>query len=130
MANITCPPRNQLPTPSSIDSDVNYVLRAGTNTSDPAMTACCAPNPVNFIDGCFLWCEYPNRYSNDSLAEFSACIRENGGEEAAVIREGQPNSRHETTERETRPGHCSHLRYTHSIRDVPNKSSNHDCKKS
>ena len=86
MANVTCPPRNQLPTHGNlpIADDVDYVLRAGTNTSDPAMTACCAPNPVNFVDGCFLWCEYPNRYSNESLTQFSACIIENGGEEAAL----------------------------------------------
>ena len=86
MANVTCPPRNQLPTHGNlpIADDIDYVLRAGTNTSDLAMTACCAPNPVNFVDGCFLWCEYPNRYSNESLTQFSACIIENGGEEAAL----------------------------------------------
>ena len=86
MENATCPPRNQLPTHGNlpIADDIDYVLRAGTNTSDLAMTACCAPNPVNFVDGCFLWCEYPNRYSNESLTQFSTCIVENGGEEAAL----------------------------------------------
>ena len=45
------------------------------------MSRCCAPSRVQIVDGCYLWCEVPQRYFDGSTDEsgvtysFLACIR-------------------------------------------------------
>lgn len=78
--NLTCPSRYEMPADvlRLIPDDVHHVVAWGRNTSDPAMTACCAPHRVNSVEGCYLWCEYPTRFSDESLTEFQTCLRSHG----------------------------------------------------
>lgn len=66
-----------------IPQDINVIALPGTNTSDPAMVTCCAPNRVQIVDGCYLWCEIPASYFNGTDDEgaqqgTSSCLRVNG----------------------------------------------------
>ncbi|KAK3367886.1 hypothetical protein B0H63DRAFT_536012 [Podospora didyma] len=49
-----------LPIPSTVSW---FVVSAPLN--DTGMQACCAPNAVNLVENCFLWCELPWSYIND-----------------------------------------------------------------
>ncbi len=75
--NSALPAIETLPIPQNI----NVMVRTGTNTSNYAMTTCCAPKRVQIADGCYLWCEVPPRYFNNSadhdavMYSMSACIR-------------------------------------------------------
>lgn len=69
MAYAGCPAGNSgIPAIESmpIPQNINVMVRAGTNTSNHAMTTCCAPNRVQIVDGCYLWCEVPRHYFNTS----------------------------------------------------------------
>lgn len=92
--NLTCPPKNTMPAdvPLLIPDNLHYVIRAGGNTSDPAMAACCAPHRVNSLEGCYLWCEYPTRFSNESLTEFQTCLRSHDAEEGQSLYGNLPDS--------------------------------------
>ncbi|KAK4154933.1 hypothetical protein C8A00DRAFT_13994, partial [Chaetomidium leptoderma] len=46
--------------------DTNLMIIPGTSTSDPAMVTCCAPNRVEKVDDCWLWCELPQSYFNNT----------------------------------------------------------------
>jgi hypothetical protein len=66
-----------------IPQNINAIVLPGTNTSDPAMVTCCAPNRVQIVDGCYLWCEIPASYfvgSDDAGARSatSSCLEEHG----------------------------------------------------
>ncbi len=75
--NSAVPDLRSLPIPQNI----NVMVRTGTNTSNPAMSTCCAPNRVQIVDGCYLWCEVPRRYFNGSTSQsgvtssLMSCIR-------------------------------------------------------
>ena len=43
------------------------------------MRLCCAPNRVQIVDGCYLWCEIPKAYFNNTdkngaMSGFAACL--------------------------------------------------------
>ncbi|KAI1371820.1 hypothetical protein F4677DRAFT_434240 [Hypoxylon crocopeplum] len=80
MANTVCPSTQGDNSPSHPHVPVDYFLMSGTNTSDPAITACCAPNAVNLIEECYLWCEVPPTFSNDSRnsSPFLDCVAQHG----------------------------------------------------
>ncbi|KAK3905791.1 hypothetical protein C8A05DRAFT_12426 [Staphylotrichum tortipilum] len=92
--NFTCPlGPSALPALSTlpIPQNINVVVRPGVGTSREAMAACCAPSPVAVASGCYLWCEIPARYFNNSAnhdtvsQHVTACIRaENKGEGGTV----------------------------------------------
>lgn len=47
------------------------------------MTNCCAPNPVNLVNNCYLWCQLPPSQlyvDSDGLltSDFDDCLRANG----------------------------------------------------
>ncbi len=75
--NSAIPAIESLPIPQNI----NVMVPTGTNTSNYAMTTCCAPSRVQIVDGCYLWCEVPRRYFNNSASHndvtssMLACIR-------------------------------------------------------
>ncbi len=83
-----------------IPQNVNVFGTPGNDTSAyPPMTACCAPNPVQIVDGCYLWCELPAQYFNGTSGKqgaedaFKACLAENKGtEEGERISGFQMNS--------------------------------------
>ncbi|KAK4152740.1 hypothetical protein C8A00DRAFT_44226 [Chaetomidium leptoderma] len=84
MANTTCP-SDMIPAIESlaIPQDINVMVIPGTDTSNPPMVTCCAPNRVQIIDRCWLWCELPQSYLNGSTQEdargaTSTCLRING----------------------------------------------------
>ncbi|KAK4209239.1 hypothetical protein QBC37DRAFT_430635 [Rhypophila decipiens] len=66
-SNITsdiCPGTSKTAMPSlggidTIPKDIDVVMITGNNVSHPAMNACCAPNKVQLLDGCYLWCKIP-----------------------------------------------------------------------
>ncbi len=47
-----------------IPQDINIVSTPGNDTSWPGMVLCCAPNQVQIVNRCHLWCEVPARYFN------------------------------------------------------------------
>jgi hypothetical protein len=70
------PDLNTLPIPQNI----NVVSTPGNDTAYPPMAACCAPNLVQIVDRCYLWCEIPESYLNGTdkdgaAAAFSTCLR-------------------------------------------------------
>jgi hypothetical protein len=84
MANSSCPGGNTaLPDINTlpIPQNINIMARTGSNTSNHAMETCCEPSPVQVAEGCYLWCEVPQRYfnvstRNDEVASrMSACLR-------------------------------------------------------
>jgi hypothetical protein len=63
-----------------IPHDINAVVTIGNDTSYPPMQACCAPNQVQVVKQCWLWCEIPTSYFNgtdrDGAAErMSSCLQ-------------------------------------------------------
>ncbi|KAK4206227.1 hypothetical protein QBC37DRAFT_140818 [Rhypophila decipiens] len=88
--------RSAMPTIDSKDTipqDIDVVMITGNNVSHPAMTACCAPNKVQLLDGCYLWCKIPggDYYTNtgqrgapkletksDIFRNISSCLDLNG----------------------------------------------------
>ncbi|CAK7246293.1 MAG: hypothetical protein STHCBS139747_007920 [Sporothrix thermara] len=70
----TCPPGNQLPSVENlpIPQNVSFAVIPGSNTSDSAMVACCAPNPVHIAEGCYEWCEAPP--NNPDAMSFGPCL--------------------------------------------------------
>jgi hypothetical protein len=80
----TCEP-NVIPALSSlpIPQDINVVAVPGTNTSNSAMKKCCEPNTVQIVNGCWLWCEIPDRYVHnmsskyDTIAVVDNCLQFN-----------------------------------------------------
>ena len=82
--NITCP-LGPSAAPSiaalPVPQNINIILRPGVSTTREAMAACCAPSPVQLVDGCYLWCEIPARYFNNSashdavVGQMTSCIR-------------------------------------------------------
>ncbi|KAK4248673.1 hypothetical protein C7999DRAFT_13436 [Corynascus novoguineensis] len=51
-----------------IPHDINVMLIATTNSSNPAMAACCAPNLARLVEGCYQWCEIPRRFFDEAEA--------------------------------------------------------------
>ncbi|KAI5859633.1 hypothetical protein GGS23DRAFT_584391 [Durotheca rogersii] len=91
MLSYGCPSSNSLiEPPPHPPASGDYFLTHGQNASDPAVTACCAPNSVHLIDYCYLWCEVPQSFANDSVnaAAFQLCVANHGGE-ATVVVEGR-----------------------------------------
>lgn len=64
--NAGCPPSSEMPgfINLPIPQNINVVATPGNDTSYPPMKACCEPNRVQIVDGCYLWCEIPKRYFN------------------------------------------------------------------
>ncbi|KAM7199962.1 hypothetical protein V8F33_004136 [Rhypophila sp. PSN 637] len=93
MATSTCqgPPNGALPDIKGVDTipkDINVGMIGGSNISQPAMTTCCAPNKVQLLDGCYLWCKIPQTGgAPDIFQNFTSCLRGNGldGSQNAAI---------------------------------------------
>ena len=49
---------------SPILRNVSYIAVMSQDALDPAITACCAPNPVSLVDNCYVWCQIPQSYLN------------------------------------------------------------------
>ncbi|KAB5522075.1 hypothetical protein GE09DRAFT_500306 [Coniochaeta sp. 2T2.1] len=64
MANITNCPLDMIPDIESlpVPHDVNLMIIPGANASSPQMVSCCAPNQVQVVNDCWLWCEIPKSY--------------------------------------------------------------------
>ncbi|KAM7189669.1 hypothetical protein V8F33_009917 [Rhypophila sp. PSN 637] len=89
-SNITsdiCPGTSKTAMPSidsfdTIPKDIDVVMITGNNVSNPAMNACCAPNKVQLLDGCYLWCKIPGgtpklETEHDIFRNISSCLRVN-----------------------------------------------------
>ncbi len=78
---ISCRPASEIPDLSNlpIPQNLNVVATPGNDTSFPPMAICCAPNLVQIVDRCYLWCEIPKSYfngtdKNGAMSGFSACM--------------------------------------------------------
>jgi hypothetical protein len=73
MANPTCP-SDAIPDLVNlpIPHDINAVVTVGNDTSYAPMQACCAPNQVQVVEQCWLWCEIPGWYFNATDREGAA----------------------------------------------------------
>lgn len=71
----TCPDGVPEPSTLAIPSSITFAVVASNDTSNPALMACCGPNPVNLAQGCFAWCEAPSAL--DSADDFSTCLSMN-----------------------------------------------------
>ncbi len=84
----SCPPTDVLPDTRSLPVSpvLNYVFVPGTNTSDAAMVACCAPYAVSLLAGCYEFCVLADQYTNTTevrraaIATFAACIKAHGSD--------------------------------------------------
>lgn len=56
----------------NIPSNITFAFVPSTNTSNPALVACCNPNPISIADGCFAWCEVPSDLASEQ--KFSSCL--------------------------------------------------------
>lgn len=83
-ANTSCP-TNFIPTNLAVPNNVTYAVIPGSNTSDPWMVNCCAPNPVHLANDCWEWCEItdgmasfnvssPYDHTNQVAAAISTCL--------------------------------------------------------
>lgn len=83
-ANASCP-TSSIPSTLDVPDNVTYAVIPGTNTSDPWMVNCCAPNPVQLVNNCWEWCEItdsmasfnvssPNDHTDQVSAAFSTCL--------------------------------------------------------
>lgn len=77
----SCRPYTEIPEFNSlpIPQNINVVATPGNDTSYPPMQLCCAPNRVQIVDGCYLWCEIPRAYFNNTdkngaMGGFGACL--------------------------------------------------------
>lgn len=69
-----------------IPKNINYTVYSAHDVDDPAFRTCCAPNPVNLVGPCGLWCELPQRFADKYHApvaqgpdeDFSLCLAANG----------------------------------------------------
>jgi len=80
-SNAVCRPYTEIPdfVNLPIPQNINVVATPGNDTSYPPMKACCEPNRVQIVDGCYLWCEMPKRYFNgtdkdSARSSFSSCL--------------------------------------------------------
>ncbi|KAK3905730.1 hypothetical protein C8A05DRAFT_12486 [Staphylotrichum tortipilum] len=69
-----------------IPQNINVVSTPGNDTSWPGMVVCCTPNPVQIVNGCYLWCEVPARYFNgtssrDAESDVMSCVMRNANDE-------------------------------------------------
>ncbi|KJR82130.1 uncharacterized protein SPSK_03711 [Sporothrix schenckii 1099-18] len=73
----TCPGAGVLPDLESlpIPHDVPVAVIPGTNASEPDMVACCSPNAVHVVEGCYLYCQAPP--ANPDLSSFGNCLTVN-----------------------------------------------------
>ncbi|KAK3290596.1 uncharacterized protein B0H64DRAFT_446908 [Chaetomium fimeti] len=86
MASATTCPGAAIPDISNlpIPHDINLMVIPGASTQDPAMVVCCEPNPVQIVNGCWLWCEVPASYfvngtpDNAVQQAVATCLRTNG----------------------------------------------------
>ncbi|KAK5651442.1 hypothetical protein OQA88_12449 [Cercophora sp. LCS_1] len=90
----SCPPGNELPQFNGLDipANITTVFTPGSNASDAAMIACCAPNTVHVAAGCYQWCEVPKaRLEKDGSSQsqiqdgFGVCLRANGRNGTRII---------------------------------------------
>ncbi|KAH6650202.1 hypothetical protein F5144DRAFT_543288 [Chaetomium tenue] len=84
-ASTTCPPHTQMPDIHNlpIPQNINVMVTPGNDTSYQPMEICCEPNRVQIVDGCYLWCELPERYFNGTdkkgaQASSSSCMNFQG----------------------------------------------------
>lgn len=95
----TCqgPPNGALPDIKGIETipkDIPVAMIGGSNVSHPAMTTCCAPNAVQLLDGCYLWCKIPAGpdpthtaalAGHDIFQNFTTCLRLSGLSESENV---------------------------------------------
>lgn len=88
VATTTCPPHTSLPEIHNlpIPQNINVMVTPGNDTSYRPMAVCCEPNTVQITDGCYLWCELPERYFNGTdkdgaRASSSSCMNFQGLED-------------------------------------------------
>ncbi|KAI0144758.1 hypothetical protein BJ166DRAFT_538985 [Pestalotiopsis sp. NC0098] len=80
--------RDYIPANLEFPTNVSYVLiPILSNASYPSMQTCCAPNPVNQLDDCWLWCQVAESSSDQDLAQnFSRCLSSKGNATATVLK--------------------------------------------
>ncbi|KAH6848409.1 hypothetical protein B0I37DRAFT_163831 [Chaetomium sp. MPI-CAGE-AT-0009] len=62
-----------------IPNGIPFIIVPGNNTEARYMTECCAPNKVNLVIGCYMWCEIPDRYLlRNGDSDIHLCISDNG----------------------------------------------------
>ncbi|KAM7210260.1 hypothetical protein V8F06_014354 [Rhypophila decipiens] len=61
----------------TIPQNINVVMLGGSNNTLEAMTNCCAPNYVQVLDGCYLWCKIPESGSEPKQLKTADDIRRN-----------------------------------------------------
>ncbi|KAI0405222.1 hypothetical protein F4802DRAFT_597350 [Xylaria palmicola] len=90
---LTCPSLSDKP-PHLPHAD--YFEINSTDPKNPAVVACCAPNPVTSVAGCYIWCTVPAAFGNDSenVDAFVACLNEHGWDEVPAIKLGESGSAH------------------------------------
>lgn len=78
-----------------INPSIKYGMTPFNNISYDAMVTCCAPNDVNLILGCTLWCELPEEMLDEAersglslLSPFSSCLKREAREEGAIMMTG------------------------------------------
>ena len=66
-----------------LPADINVGLTPKNNASMAAMERCCAPNPVEIVEDCTLWCELPDQFMEGLSEEdilpliLSDCLQRN-----------------------------------------------------
>ncbi|RYP67264.1 hypothetical protein DL771_007353 [Monosporascus sp. 5C6A] len=75
-----------------LPADINIGLTPRSNQSMEAMQTCCAPNPVNIVQECTLWCELPPAFmervagSGEQIPwQLSECFRSSGVNVSDVV---------------------------------------------
>ncbi|KAK1827041.1 hypothetical protein QBC39DRAFT_362945 [Podospora conica] len=91
MSNTTnpqkCEPLSGVPASLPIPKGINYAAVQGRNGSEPWMVKCCTPNPVNLVDGCWVWCQLPKERittlpDGKKETDFMTCLKQNGRDRA------------------------------------------------
>ncbi|KAI1080123.1 hypothetical protein F5B20DRAFT_540872 [Whalleya microplaca] len=59
-----------------IVGDITVGMVPRDNGTEAAMAACCAPNSVNLVDDCVLWCQLSDELADGS--NFAQCLVNNG----------------------------------------------------
>ncbi|RYP46265.1 hypothetical protein DL768_007484 [Monosporascus sp. mg162] len=89
--------QNSIPSIGAVGlpADINIGLTPRSNQSMEAMQICCAPNPVNVVQNCTLWCELPPAFmeaiegSEEQIPwQLSSCFRSSGVNVSDVVATG------------------------------------------
>jgi len=74
-----CPPSNTLPdfgvNLPHIPLNISVGLTPARESTREPMNTCCSPNPAQLEEGCYYWCQLPEKYADGK--GFSSCLRSN-----------------------------------------------------